>query len=221
MRVRLPEDWVPEATAVLLDYLAVLAAGLVGSRRYRAGVVAELADGLIEATDARRDTGLDDLTAIRKAVAECGDPGELARLFVAEQAAGTACRTGRALVLTGPFVGAAWLVAAMARTGLGPLDQIQAVLTGSPLVLVVVVAVPAAIFAAAGGRFAVTPSWAAGLGAVAAVAAMVCDSAMLASLVGTAGWSWLAFVAGTVSALRLALSAVAANRCAKLRIAAR
>ncbi len=225
-----PEHADRGAAQVLGDYQAALAAGLAGSRRARAAILVEIADGLLEATQAYQTNGLTAQVAAEAAVAEFGDPGDLARLLVAEQAGAAAHRVGLGLVLTGPMVGGVWLVAWMSRSGLGWLEQIGALLSRFPVFAVVLgLGVPAAVLAAATGagpmmrRLALAPRRAAGLAMLAACAAVVGDSTLLTGVAITrgpaVGWSWPLAVAVAVSLTRLTAAGTAAHRCARLRAA--
>jgi hypothetical protein len=225
-----PAAWDPDPAAVLRDYLTRLAAGLPGSRRTRAAVLAEFADGLIEATDARVAGGMARGPAVRAAVAEFGDPDELARMLAAEQAGTTAHRVGLGLVLTGPLVGLVWLAAWATANGLGWLDEIPALVSRFPaLVALLGLGIPAAVLATLTGagplvrRLAVAPRRAAGLAMLAAGAAVAGDTTLLTGVAlahGLAGgWSWPLVAAVAVSLTRLTAAGTAARRCARLRSA--
>jgi hypothetical protein len=84
------------------DYLSELAS------RLPAPIVAELADGLHATYLAHRRTGLTREDAAQDAVAEFGDPDTVIAAFVAIN---PARRVARALLLTGPVIGAAWATA--------------------------------------------------------------------------------------------------------------
>jgi hypothetical protein len=224
-----------DAARVLGAYQAALAAGLAGSRRARTAILVEIADGLLEATQAHQDRGLTARAAAEAAVAEFGDPGELARLLVAEQAGAAAHRVGLGLVSTGPVVGGVWLAAWASRTGLGWLDQIGALLSQFPVFVVVLgLGVPAAVLATIAGagplacRLAVPPRRAAALAVLAACAAAVADGTLLTGIAVTGGavtggaatgWSWPLIAAAAVSLSRLTAAGTAAHRCARLRAA--
>ena len=124
-----PEHADRGAAQVLGDYQTAVAAGLAGSRRARTAIIAEIVDGLLEATRAYQTGGLTAQAAAEAAVGEFGDPRDLARMLVAERAGAAAHRVGLGLVLTGPLVGGLWLVAWMSHSGLGWLDQIGALLS--------------------------------------------------------------------------------------------
>jgi hypothetical protein len=119
MTERTPGGWDAGAARLVAAYLDRLGAGLVGGRRAREATVAEIADGLIEAVEAHTRRGLAPVAAARRAVAEFGDPAELAAQLMAEQAGTTARRVGLGLVITGPMVGSVWVAQFAAGTGLG------------------------------------------------------------------------------------------------------
>ena len=98
---------------IVRAWLGEVAAALAGPRRWRAGVLAELADGLLEATEKHRRAGTDTDTAGivgRAVLREFGDPRVVAQGFLAERAAGLAQRVGRNVLMSGPVAGAAWLI---------------------------------------------------------------------------------------------------------------
>jgi hypothetical protein len=212
-------------------YLAAVDRGVPAGRRARRAIVTELADGLACSVQAHVDAGLPADEAAVAAVAEFGDPRELAANFAHQLAGSTAHRTGLALVVTGPMVGLTWVAAYAAHSGAGWREQIAAVLTAVPsLAVILVVVVPAAIVAAAGaGRLARRVPVAARAAATAAVlAAFGCvagDAMLLSTAVVTAlhrpSWTVLVGVAVGVSTVRLAAAATAGRRCALLRAAAR
>jgi hypothetical protein len=230
-----PQHADQDAARVLGAYQAALAAGLAGSRRARTAILLEINDGLLEATKTHQGRGLAARAAAEAAVAEFGDPGELARLLVAEQAGTAAHRVGLGLVLTGPAVGGVWLAAWASRNGLGWLDQIGALLSRFPVFVVVVgLGVPAAVLATIAGagplapRLALSPRHAAGLALLAACATVVGDSTLLTGIAITGGattggattdWSWPLIAAAAVSLSRLTAAGTAAHRCARLRAA--
>jgi hypothetical protein len=104
---------------VLTEWLGRVAVGLLGPPRWRAGVLVELRDGLLDATEhhmteqpAQSDPGSCSprWMAARAAVAEFGDPEEVAAGFVSEEASARAQRVGRAVLASGPLVAAGWCV---------------------------------------------------------------------------------------------------------------
>jgi hypothetical protein len=118
-RQGLPE---PAAGPAIEGYLAEVTARLPGPPRARAGIVAELRSGLLDAADAHRSAGVPPAEAALAAVREFGDPAEVAAGFRAELAASQARRVAVTLLATGPLVGLLWAATALA-SHLGPLWQ--------------------------------------------------------------------------------------------------
>jgi len=106
----------PEAGAgpAVEGYLAEVAARLPGRPWARAGIVAELRSGLLDAADAHRSAGLPPAQAELAAIREFGDPAEVASGFRAEIAASQARRVAVTLLATGPLVGLLWIATAVA-----------------------------------------------------------------------------------------------------------
>jgi HAAS domain-containing protein len=96
------------------SYLAEVAARLPGPRHARAGIVAELRAGLLDAIDANRAAGMCPADADAAAIGEFGDPGEIARVFGPELAARQARRVALGVLGAGPLVGLLWALAALA-----------------------------------------------------------------------------------------------------------
>jgi hypothetical protein len=137
----------PAAAEVIGGYLTELEYRLPGGRRYRARILAEIADGLACAVLDRTDAGAESGVAARAAAAEFGDPRQLAAAFARQLGPVTAHRVGLALVATGPLVGMTWLAAYA--------NGVAGLLSAMPqLVLILAVTVPAAITAAAGAGWA-------------------------------------------------------------------
>ncbi len=112
----------PAAGPAVEGYLAEITALLPGPSRVRAGIVAELRSGLLDATDAHRSAGLPPSQAALAAIREFGNPTQVAAGFRAEIAASQARRAAIALLVTGPLVGLLWIATAAAshlRIGLG------------------------------------------------------------------------------------------------------
>jgi hypothetical protein len=220
----------PAARPLIVAYLAELAAGLPCGRSARAAIVAEVGDGLVDAVQARVDTGMAPVVAARLAVGEFGDARSLASGFAGELAGVAAHRIGLGLVVSGPVVGMVWVAAYAARSRLGWWDQLAALRLALPVyALILAVTVPAAMLAAVAGSGRLS-GWlpvrmrgaAAGAALVAAVGCVAGDAALLTSLAVSAGsgWTALAWGGGAASALRLSGAAAAARRCARLRAAA-
>jgi hypothetical protein len=102
------------AEQVIGSYLAEVADRLIGPAGARRDILAELGAGLGDATDAYRSAGLAPDQAVRAALAEFGQPEQVADGFRAELTAAQARRTALALLRTGPLVGLLWLGAALA-----------------------------------------------------------------------------------------------------------
>ncbi len=104
-----PAAWPAEARAVVAGWLIRVGTTLVGPRRWRAGILAELTDGLYTAAEARVRAGEPPLSAARAAVAEFGDPVAVAAACRREGLAAQAGRTGAGLLLSGPAAATVWL----------------------------------------------------------------------------------------------------------------
>ena len=94
---------------VVARYLREVEAGIPGWRRGRRRVLAELADGLEDATSHYRCRGLDPEAAAASAVEECGPPQLVASQFATVLANRQARSTALTLLLTGPVIGVLWL----------------------------------------------------------------------------------------------------------------
>jgi hypothetical protein len=199
----------PPARSIVARYLDVLAAGLPA---VRTDAVVEVADGLVDAVHAYQRTGVPPELAARRAVAECGDPARLAAELAGELAATGARRLGRALVLTGPLVGSAWVTGYAVRDGVTWWAELHTVLTRVPLLpFVLAVTVPAAVLAVLGARARVVAGC-----AVLASGGCVLGDALLLGTATAAGWSWPVAAAAAVSVVRLSSVALAGRRCARL-----
>jgi len=107
-----PPTW--PADQLVEDYLAEVAARLPGPARARAGIIAELRAGLLDAADARRAAGLPAAAADAGAVAEFGDPRQVAAAFQPGLALIQARRVALTLLATGPLIGLLWAATAVA-----------------------------------------------------------------------------------------------------------
>ena len=99
---RRPED-------AVATYLSDVAAQLYGPRRRRAQVIAELRDGLDQATEDNLATGLSPDQAAA-AITQFGDPEAVGDAFSGELATAYARRTIAWFIGTGPLVGIWWLL---------------------------------------------------------------------------------------------------------------
>jgi hypothetical protein len=96
------------------SYLSQVTAALPGPPRARAGIVAELRGGLLDATDAHGRAGLALPAAAQAAVAEFGHPAQVAAAFRPGLAATQARHLAATLLVTGPLIGLLWAAAARA-----------------------------------------------------------------------------------------------------------
>jgi len=224
------------------EYLAEITARLPGSARTRAGIVAELRSGLLDAMDARVAAGLPAADAAAAAISEFGDPFAVAGGFRAEIAAGIARRVSIALLATGPLVGLLWIAAA-AASHLAPRVRWTALprglAAGLPPVLaagLLLVAAAAAVTACGAlTGIAVTgqlsrwlndrPRRAPAAAAVAGFGAVGADAlglALLAAQLATAPGKLspaAAAAAAAASAARIVLARRAARQCLAMRAA--
>lgn len=220
----------PAARPAVEQYLAEFERALPGSRRAKAAIVAEIGDGLLAGIEEHEDRGAAPAHAAELAVAEFGDPRDLAADFAAELAGATAHRVGLALVGTGPVVGLIWLATFAAGSGLSWRDEVASIWSAIPAyTFVLLLVVPAAMLATAGAgpaarRLRVDPRLAAAAASFAAAGCVVGDATLITGLVAVsahrAAPSWLAAAAVCVSVIRLSIAAAAARRCALLRAAA-
>jgi hypothetical protein len=216
--------------AALEPYLAQIAAGLPGPGRAQAGILAELRAGLLDAIDAHRAAGLPDGRAISMALAEFGDPDQVAAAFRPELAARSARRTALALAATGPLIGLLWAVAALTShidlhpTALWPwAGAPPGSLLDVPLAVVAVTAVAALFTVAATGHLTRwlphRPGLAPATAAVAGFGAVTADVILLALLAAELASAPGALTpapaaaAAAASLTRLILARRAARRC--------
>jgi hypothetical protein len=217
-------------------YLRAVATGLPGPPRTRSDILAELRSGLLDDVDARRSAGLPLQAAAEAAIAEFGDPSQVASAYRPHLAMMQARRTAFALAVTGPVVGLLWAAAAIAShisirhappwqwPGAPPLSS-AAFPAAAVCVLVVVASAVATI--AATGRLTrwlpERPAVATTSAAVAGFGVAAADLAVLALLVSqlTSHPGTLApfpVAAATAASLtRLTLARRAARRCLATR----
>jgi hypothetical protein len=219
-------------------YLAEVAARLPGPARARAGIIAELRAGLLDATDAYHEGGLPAGSAAAAAVAEFGDPRLVAAAFRPGLALSQARRVAATLLATGPLIGLLWAATAVAsHIGIRHAPPWQwagappASLVAFPLAAAaIVIAVWTALFTiAATGRatrwLADRPRLAPGTAAIAGLGAAAADLALfvlLASQLAAAPGALApapAAAAALASAARLSLGVQAARRCLTARAA--
>jgi hypothetical protein len=105
----------PAVTGQLVEgYLDQVAGRWPGSPRSHRGILAELRAGLLDAADSRERCGLPAGQAAEAAIAEFGDPQQVADGFLPEIAASHARRVAVLLLVTGPLVGLLWIGTAAA-----------------------------------------------------------------------------------------------------------
>jgi hypothetical protein len=222
--------------ATIEGYLNAVATHLTGPARARRAILAELHDGLLEATSAQQAHGATPHQAATAAIEEFGDPAMIARGFASELAAASARRVAVTLTSTGPFVGLLWL-AAYATSRLGPVElappwRWPAAPAGSwfafPIVGAAVLVSALAtllVLASTGRRFCLLPTQpgtVALAAAIVGVAAIVVDLTMLGLLAtkvttqpDSLAWAPLA-LAITTTLTRLLLASRATRHCQAL-----
>lgn len=181
----------------LIDaYLDVLA------RRLPAAAVAELADGVEETYQHHLSRDIDPDQSAAVAVAEFGTPDVVVAAFV-DQASGR--RAARALLCTGPVVGACWAAALVTgRAWTWAIPTAVRATFGVTLLGVIATLAVAATARLSYRRTRIT--------AAAAVGLLALDTAMLAAALDAGRWAWLLAVAITTSMARIALTARAIPR---------
>lgn len=222
--VRLVADLDPPARPMVTEYLQDLASALPASHSTVAAILTEMADGLIQQIT---DTpGVDPAMAARTAIHTFGSPQYLATQFARELTGKAAHHTGLGLVVSGPVVGTAWLLALTNRpsnaTHTLP-ERITELFTAVPVLpLLLLIAIPAALVAITGaGRFArhlpVTTGTAGLAGFVAGIVCVIADLTLIGHVLVSGGeWSLLLIAVVAISMTRLVLAAAAARRCALL-----
>jgi hypothetical protein len=178
-------------------YLAAIATrlasrGLASSRRARQAIIAELRDGLWEATTAHLEQGLHPQQAAHAALQEFGDPTTVASAFTPELAGIQARRTALTLTRTGPLVGMLW-IAALAAIHAPPMRHaLTGVWVAFPLIGLglAAAALGTIVAVATTGRpsrwLAPRPRRAPTAAATVAIAAIVVDLTLLGMLAGQA-----------------------------------
>ncbi len=221
----------PGSSPPIERYLAEVTARLPGPARARAGIVAELRSGLLDAADARQSAGLPPDRAAVAAITEFGDPARIAAGFRPEIAAGQARRVALTLLVTGPLVGLLWIAEALsshAGAQSGPPWPWAAPAPGLLLAVAVgVTAWAAMIGIASTGRLTRwlpdRPRRAPTAAAVAGLGAMGADGLglmLLATQIATAPGRLtpaLAAAAAAASLARLMLAGRCARRCLAIR----
>jgi hypothetical protein len=197
-----------QSGAPIAEYLDELSARLLGPRRRRAQILAELRDGLNQATEEHLAAGMSAQQAQTAAVAQFGSPPAVADAFAGELATAYARRTLALYVLTGPLVGIWWLFLLQPDPWRAGLIALLAAIPVLPLV-VIAIATAAGTLASTGRLMRWLPEAAPGRAlAATAVIAGLCIGGDL-TMIGL-------FVASETPVRPLAIIAVAASM---LRIA--
>jgi hypothetical protein len=197
-----------QSGAPITEYLDELSARLLGPRRRRAQILAELRDGLNQATEEHLAAGMSAQQAQTAAVAQFGSPPAVADAFAGELATAYARRTLALYVLTGPLVGIWWLFLLQPDPWRAGLIALLAAIPVLPLVIIAI-ATAAGTLASTGRLMRWLPEAAPGPAlAATAVIAGLCIGGDL-TMIGL-------FVASETPVRPLAIIAVAASM---LRIA--
>lgn len=219
-------------------YLSAVAATMHGPPRARRDVLAELRAGLLDAIDAHRSAGLTADAAAKAAIAEFGDPRQVADAFRPHLAMTQARRVALALVATGPPVGLLWITAAVAShiairhgppwqwPGAPPLSPAFFPVIGAALMITVWSALATvaatgrlARWLPAGPRFAATTAATAGWGTAAAdLTIFALLASKLTSAPGTLDPLPIV-IAAAASLIRLVMARRAAHKCLAVRAA--
>jgi hypothetical protein len=174
----------------LATYLSDVAARLSGPRRRRKAILAELRDGLDQATEDNIAAGLTPDQAATAAITQFGTPQAVADAFGGELATAYARRTITWFIATGPLVGIWWLLLLQLspwRTGL------IALLAAIPVIPLIVIGI-----ATGGGTLAATGRlmrWLPETGPRRAVAAAIAIAALC--LIGDLTMITMFMVSGT------------------------
>ena len=131
-------DHTARSGAPIAEYLDELGARLLGPRRRRAQILAELRDGLNQATDQHLSAGMSAQQAQAAAVAQFGSPQTVAAAFEGELATAYARRIMALYVITGPLVGIWWLLLLRPDPWRGGLIALLAAIPVLPLILIAV-----------------------------------------------------------------------------------
>jgi hypothetical protein len=144
----LNEQMAAPARAPIAAYLDDIGARLVGPRRRRRQILAELSDGLDQATDRRIAAGMPADRAADAAIVQFGGPAAVADAFADELITAYARRAVALYVITGPLVGIWWLLLLRPEPWRAGLTALLAVIPVLPLIVLTV--------ATAGGTLATT-----------------------------------------------------------------
>lgn len=192
-------------------YLAEVGTLLPGPQAATRRIIDELRDGLYEALDGRLRAGLPAELAADAAITQFGTPHTVAAAFTGELAIAYARRTLLGLLVTGPLVGACWLLALRLSPWRAGVIVLLAAVPVLPLVAVAVVLAVRTI-ATTGSLMRWLPEtgpWPA-LAATAAVAA----STILADLAIISRYLWVHTALSAAAVLALTASSIRIVACA-------
>jgi hypothetical protein len=210
------------ATAVVEQYLVRLGARLGGGARARAGVLAEIRDGLDAAIVARTDEGVPPAQATDAAIAELGSPELVGAAIAGELGIRQARRILWGYLASGPLVGIWWLFVLVPRPWHPSLPILVTAIPVLPLIAAAV-AIGVVVLATTGTLIRWLPETAPRRAIIATVIVAVCavvgDLALLGILGVRAATDTvdapvvLILAAVMASTLRLAVSAWIIPRC--------
>jgi hypothetical protein len=211
--------------APIAAYLDELGARLLGPRRRRAQILAELRDGLDHATEEHLAAGMSAQQAQTAAVAQFGSPPAVADAFAGELGTAYARRTLALYVLTGPLVGIWWLLLRQPDPWRAGLIALLAAIPVLPLIIIAI-ATAAGTLASTGRLMRWLPEAAPGRAlAATAVLAGLCIGADL-TMIGL----WvasetavrpLAIIAVAASIIRIACGSSVIRRAGRMRVPCR
>lgn len=203
----------------IASFLQAVAAHLPGPGKHRAAILAELEDGLLEATVSKQRSGLEHGQAVTLALQQVGDAESLAASFRPELMIARGRRTALTLLGATPIVLALWIAAARSRDPSGPsrlfdspLDHIAAAL---PITAMIATGIWTIATTGRASRWLLVPPHAALLGATAMGLITVTSNLATVAILGRR----LADYPGTIHTL--ALSAAIAASCASTILATR
>jgi hypothetical protein len=210
-----------EPHAPIAAYLAELNMRLLGPRRRRTQILAELHDGLGHATDTRLAAGMPAEQAAAQAVAEFGSPAQVADAFAGELATAYARRTIALYLITGPLVGIWWLHLLHPDPWHTGLIALLAAIPVLPLIAIAI-ATAGGILATTGRLMRWLPEAApprALTATITIVGLCIAGDLTMIGLLAVSGTaiSPLAMVAVTASAVRIACGATVVHRTALMR----
>ncbi|MFD5320326.1 permease prefix domain 1-containing protein [Streptomyces sp. NPDC127098] len=210
-------------------YVATLAAELHGPAPAKARLLTEIRDGLDDTVAAHAQDGTPYRHALDLALREFGTPEELVASCQRELTLAQVRHTARTVALAAPPLLAGWLLSWHAGGADDGLGWAARLLAGCLVAVAVVAALPAVAALAATGPLARRlpvparlPELAAWTGTVSALAAGAAALTLAVSAPLTATWPLLVLAAALAvgSHTRMAASARACRRCARLPVSA-